>query len=62
MIRVGGSSGDTTFWTSTGEPAPSWATGGTITPDKPRHLATVVRDAGWRMILAVAAKIMVAHT
>ena len=56
VIRVGGNSGDTTFWTSTGEPAPSWATSGTITPDKLRHLATIVRRAGWKMILAVNLK------
>ena len=34
VIRVGGNSGDGTFWTSTGEAAPAWATSGTITPDK----------------------------
>ena len=56
VIRVGGNSGDATFWTSTGEPAPSWATSGTITPDKLQHLATIVRGAGWKMILAVNLK------
>jgi hypothetical protein len=56
VIRIGGNSGDTTFWTSTGEPAPSWATSGTITPDKLQHLATIVRDAGWKVILAVNLK------
>lgn len=56
VIRVGGNSGDTTFWTSTGEPAPSWATSGTITPDKLQHLATIVQDAGWKVILAVNLK------
>lgn len=56
VIRVGGNSGDATFWTSTGEAAPSWATSGTITPDKLRHLATIVRGAGWKMILAVNLK------
>jgi hypothetical protein len=53
VIRVGGNSGDTTFWTSTGETAPSWATGGTITPEKLQHLAAIVRGAGWKVILAV---------
>jgi hypothetical protein len=48
VIRIGGNSGDTTFWTSTGEPAPSWATSGTIT--------AIVRDAGWKVILAVNLK------
>ncbi|MYS22452.1 hypothetical protein GA0115240_14215 [Streptomyces sp. DvalAA-14] len=56
VIRVGGNSGDATFWTSTGETAPAWATSGTITPDKLRHLATIVRGAGWKMILAVNLK------
>ena len=56
VIRVGGNSGDGTFWTSTGEPAPSWATSGTITPAKLQHLATIVRGAGWKVILAVNLK------
>lgn len=56
VIRVGGNSGDATFWTSTGEAAPSWATSGTITPDKLRHLASIVRGAGWKIILAVDLK------
>jgi hypothetical protein len=56
VIRIGGNSGDGTFWTSTGEPAPSWATSGTITPEKLQHLATIVRGAGWRVILAVNLK------
>ena len=56
VIRIGGNSGDTTFWTSTGETAPSWATSGTITPDKLHHLATIVRGAGWKVILAVNLK------
>jgi len=56
VIRIGGNSGDTTFWTSTGEPAPSWATSGTITPGKLHQLATIVRGAGWKVILAVNLK------
>lgn len=56
VIRVGGNSGDSTFWTSTDETAPSWATSGTITPDKLRHLAAVVKGAGWKVILAVNLK------
>jgi len=56
VIRIGGNSGDATFWTSTDEPAPSWATSGTITPDKLRHLAAIVRGAGWKVILAVNLK------
>jgi hypothetical protein len=56
VIRVGGNSGDSTFWTSTGETAPSWATSGTITPEKLQHLADIVRGAGWKVILAVNLK------
>lgn len=56
VIRIGGNSGDTTFWTSTGEPAPAWATGGTITPADLRPLAAIVTSAGWRVVLAVNLK------
>jgi hypothetical protein len=56
VIRIGGNSGDTTFWTSTGETAPSWATSGTITPAKLQHLAAIVHGAGWKVILAVNLK------
>lgn len=56
VIRIGGNSGDSTFWTSTGETAPSWATGGTITPDKLHHLAAIVLGAGWKVLLAVNLK------
>lgn len=56
VIRIGGNSGDKTFWTSTGEPAPSWATSGTITPAKLQHLAAIVHATGWKVILAVNLK------
>ncbi|MEY9887045.1 hypothetical protein ABIA35_006679 [Catenulispora sp. MAP12-49] len=56
VLRVGGNSGDGTFWTSTGETAPAWATSGTITPDKLRHLATIAHATGWKVILAVNLK------
>jgi polysaccharide lyase-like protein/glycosyl hydrolase family 79 len=52
VIRVGGSSADTTFWTSTGETAPSWATG-TITPASLQPLAAIAKASGWRVILGV---------
>ncbi len=55
ILRVGGNSGDNTFWTSTGETAPSWATG-TITPGKLSHLAAVAHAAHWRVVLAVNLK------
>ncbi|MBS2548926.1 hypothetical protein KGQ19_18840 [Catenulispora sp. NL8] len=55
-LRVGGNSGDTTFWTSTGETAPSWATSGTITPAKLQPLAAIAKATGWKVILAVNLK------
>lgn len=55
ILRVGGNSGDSTFWTSTGEVAPPWAVG-TITPQKLSHLAAVARAADWRVVLAVNLK------
>lgn len=56
VIRIGGNSGDSTFWTSTGEPAPSWATGGVITPIELTHVAEITRPVGWKVILAVNLK------
>ena len=56
VLRIGGNSGDGTFWTSTDEPAPSWATSGTITPDKLQHLAAIAKSTGWKVILAVNLK------
>jgi hypothetical protein len=55
-IRVGGNSGDGTFWTSTGETAPSGATSGTITPAKLAPLAAIAKATGWKVILAVNLK------
>jgi hypothetical protein len=52
VIRMGGNSGDRTFWTSSGERAPSWATG-TITPASLRPLAAIARATGWKVILGV---------
>lgn len=56
VIRIGGNSGDGTFWTSTGQAPPSWATSGVITPLKLQHLAAITRPAGWKVILAVNLK------
>jgi hypothetical protein len=56
VIRIGGNSGDGTFWTSTGETPPSWATSGVITPLKLQHVAAITRPAGWKVILAVNLK------
>ncbi|ACU73180.1 putative lipoprotein [Catenulispora acidiphila DSM 44928] len=55
-LRVGGNSGDGTFWTSTNEAAPSWATSGTITPAKLQSLAAIAHATGWKVILAVNLK------
>ncbi len=56
VIRIGGNSGDGTFWTSTGETPPSWATSGVITPLKLQHVAAITEPAGWKVILAVNLK------
>lgn len=55
VLRVGGNSSDNTFWTSTGEKAPSWSAG-TITPATLTPLASVARAAGWTVILTVNLK------
>jgi hypothetical protein len=55
VIRVGGNSSDATFWTSTGEKAPSWSHG-TITPASLTPLASVARASGWTVILGVNLK------
>jgi hypothetical protein len=55
VIRVGGNSQDETFWTSSGESAPSWATG-TITPDSLKPLAALVKATGWRVVLGLNLK------
>ena len=51
-MRVGGNSADLTFWTATGETAPSWAQN-TLTPQDLARLAKVAAVSGWRIILAV---------
>jgi hypothetical protein len=54
-IRIGGNTVDETFWTSTGEPPPSWSIA-TITPADLTALATMVKAAGWQVILGVNLK------
>jgi hypothetical protein len=54
-IRIGGNSADETFWTSTGQPPPSWSEG-TITPAAITDLATAISGTGWKVILAVNLK------
>jgi hypothetical protein len=56
VMRIGGNTVDRMFWTSTGEPAPSWATNGTVTPADLTALATLAQASGWKVILAVNLK------
>ncbi|HTU73943.1 MAG TPA: glycosyl hydrolase family protein [Trebonia sp.] len=55
VLRIGGNTVDETFWTSTGEPAPSWAIA-TITPADLTALAGLARASGWKVILGVNLK------
>jgi hypothetical protein len=55
VLRVGGNSSDLAWWTSLGEPAPSWATS-TLTPDSLRGLASVADESGWDVVLGVNLK------
>lgn len=55
VIRVGGNTVDETFWTSTGETAPSWSMG-TITPSDLTALARLAKAGGWKIILGVNLK------
>jgi hypothetical protein len=52
ILRIGGNSADETFWTSTGQSAPSWSEG-TITPASLSSLESVIGGTGWKVILAV---------
>lgn len=55
ILRIGGNSADETFWTSTGQTAPSWSEG-TITPASLTSLESVIAGTGWKVILAVNLK------
>jgi len=55
ILRIGGNSADETFWTSTGQSAPSWSEG-TITPASLNSLESVISGTGWKVILAVNLK------
>ncbi len=55
VMRFGGNFVDTTFWTSKGEKAPSWAVT-TLTPNDLKRLKTLADDSGWRVILGVNLK------
>jgi len=52
VIRIGGNTVDETFWTSTGQTAPSWSIA-TITPADLTALATLAKASGWKVILGV---------
>ena len=55
VIRVGGNTVDETFWTSTGESAPSWSMG-TVTPADLTALGQLAKASGWKVILGVNLK------
>ncbi len=55
VMRFGGNFVDTTFWTSKGEPRPSWAVA-TLTPAALQRLATLADTSGWKVILGVTLK------
>jgi Glycosyl hydrolase family 79 C-terminal beta domain len=55
VVRFGGNFVDTTFWTSTGERAPSWAVA-TVTPADQARLGTLVQNSGWKVIYGVNLK------
>jgi hypothetical protein len=55
VMRIGGNTVDETFWTSTGESAPSWSIA-TITPADLTALAALARASGWKVILGVNLK------
>jgi hypothetical protein len=52
VLRIGGGSVDTSWWTSTGEAAPPWATH-TVTPADLVALRKLLRATGWRVLLGV---------
>ena len=55
VIRIGGNTVDETFWTSTGQSAPSWSIA-TITPADLTALAGLAHASGWKVILGVNLK------
>jgi hypothetical protein len=52
VLRIGGSSVDLSWWTSTGEPPPAWATN-TATPRDLYALRGLLHATGWRVLLGV---------
>ena len=55
LLRIGGNSGDETFWTSRHE-RPSWWSQGTVTPASLKALEHAISGTRWRVILAVDLK------
>ncbi len=55
VMRFGANFVDMTFWTSKGEPRPSWAVA-TLTPTDLQRLATLADKSGWKVILGVNLK------
>jgi hypothetical protein len=52
VLRIGGNSVDLSWWTSSGEPPPPWATN-TVTPTDLRVLHGLLTATGWRVLLGV---------
>lgn len=52
VLRIGGSSVDLSWWTSTNEPPPPWALN-TVTPSDLSHLEGLLAATGWRVLLGV---------
>src|SRR5256886_9947563 len=55
VVRFVGNFVAATFWTSTGEPRPSWAVA-TLTPSDLQRLKTIADNSGWKVILGVTLK------
>src|SRR5205809_7569982 len=55
VMRFGGNFVDTTFWTSKGEKAPSWAVT-TLTPNDLKRLKTLADDSAWKITLGATLK------
>ncbi len=52
VLRIGGNTVDFSWWTSSNEPPPSWATT-TITPEELETLHLLLRATGWKAILGL---------
>ena len=52
VLRIGGASVDSSWWTSNAEPPPLWATG-TVTPEDLSVLHGLLAATGWRVLLGV---------